>query len=155
MTEVQQAHEQLANAQLELRQARERIEELEERARQFASAGLDGASPVPNGSAARAEEGRFGEPAGDSPVFEPPDEATVGSRLSAFRKRRHSPRIEEPAPEEQWEPPAAAASDDDAAHEPERTMPEISPEGLSLRERLTRAAAARHRVTTPSERNEG
>ncbi len=157
IADVQQAHEQLANAQLELRQARERIEDLEDRARKFAAAGVEAGIPFQ-----QAGNGAYAEPefaAGeavtspDSPVFEPPDEATVGSRLSAFRKRRVSSRIEDvPVPNEQWEPPVIGEPDDEAEeHHDDPPMPEITPEGLSLRERLTRAAAARHRVTTPSD----
>jgi predicted nucleic acid-binding Zn-ribbon protein len=157
IAEVQQAHEQLANAQLELRQARERIEDLEDRARKFAAASVEAGIPFQQGgNGAHAEpEMLAGEAvtSPDSPVFEPPDEATVGSRLSAFRKRRVSSRLEDvPVPAEQWEPPVIAAPHDEPEeHHDDPPMPEITPEGLSLRERLTRAAAARHRVTTPSD----
>jgi predicted nucleic acid-binding Zn-ribbon protein len=117
--EVQQANEQSTSAHVEMTPARQPMEDLE------------GGSP-------------------ETPAFEPPDEATVGSRLSAFRKRTSS-RIEEvPDPTEQLEPAVVAQPHGESEeHHDEAPMPDTSPEGLSLRERLTRAAAARHRVTTP------
>lgn len=156
VAEVQQAHEQLANARLELRQAHARVEELEEHARKSASAAVDASlRNGSNGSTPEAEHGLFAEPTGPgSPVFEPAEEATVGSRLSAFHKRRHSPRVEEAPPLEGQRQPATVAETHESEPEPEPAMPEISPEGLSLRERLTRAAAARNRVSTPSDRDE-
>jgi hypothetical protein len=156
VAEVQQAHEQLANARLELRRAHARVEELEEHARKSAAATVDASlRNGSNGSTPEAEHGLFAEPTGSgSPVFEPAEEATVGSRLSAFHKRRHSPRIEEAPPLEGQRQPATVAETHEAEPEPEPAMPEISPEGLSLRERLTRAAAARNRVSTPSDSDE-
>jgi predicted nucleic acid-binding Zn-ribbon protein len=119
--EVQQVNEQLTSAQLELKQARQRVEGLEDR------------SP-------------------ESPVFEPPDEAAVGSRLSALRKRTSSRSEDVPVPTEQSGPPVVAQPHGESEeHHDDPPTPDTSPEGLSLRERLTRAAAARHRVTTPSD----
>ncbi len=148
VSDVQQAHEQLANVQLELTQAKKRIEELEQRA--WAAATADAESPLPasNGDAVPLGEPSFA--AADPTAFPPPEEATIGSRLSAFRRRRHSQRLEEATaeaapPEAVGEPPAV---EEQPAPEPE---PVITAEGLSLRERLTRAAAARHRVSAPSD----
>jgi DNA repair exonuclease SbcCD ATPase subunit len=99
-----------------------------------------------------AELEQLGSLANGSAVFEPPDEATVGSRLSAFRKGRTAPRIAEPADRSDLSASVDAPPEPEPEGEP--AAPEVSPEGLSLRERLTRAAAARHRVTTPTQRDE-
>jgi hypothetical protein len=148
IAEVQHAHEQLANTQLELKQARHRIEAMRD---QLASASVATGASTAEAPDAVPSYAAFDEPAvaEGSPVFEPPDEATVGSRLSAFRKRRSAPRI--PDPDDRWEPVAETPAEPEPQDPPAQ---EISPEGLSLRERLTRAAAARHRVTTPTERDE-
>jgi prefoldin subunit 5 len=122
--EVQQAHEQLAKAHLELDQTRASIEQL-----------MGISSSVPDTMASElAEAGRA--------VAESDDDAAVGSRPSAFRKRRHPPKTAD-TPGEQEESPTTEPSDESE-----------SSEELSLSERLTRAAAARQRVSTPPDPDE-
>jgi hypothetical protein len=117
--EVRQAHEQLANAHVELEQTRASIEQL-------------------IGISSSVSDTAASEPAEGAPVVgEPGNDAAAGSRPSAFRKRRHAPRTAD-TPGEQGESPAAEPSDESQASE-----------GLSLGERLTRAAAARQRVSAP------
>lgn len=134
VSELQRAHEMLANTQAELTQATRRLKEAE----------------------ARAAEASVGAP--PEPLSEGVQEPTP-ARTARRRGRREpvpEPEPVEPVgiePEPAAERPAAASAAPAPAgvgsveEEPgDLGEPELEEEGLSLRERLTRAAAARHRT---------
>jgi hypothetical protein len=120
--DLQRAQEALANTQVELMDAKRRAKAAEDRARE-----LEGAEPTASDRtpAPEREPDRGGrEPA---PSGEPSMEfASFASRLSSLRQ----------------ELAEQLGTEDESASTP----PEEPTEGLSLRERLARAAAARHRV---------
>lgn len=99
-------------------------------------------------------------PRGGDSLFAEPEEDTIAARLTRLRSKKlaaaaaASEKVpaEDPAPAE-----APAPSSREGRVEAEEQSPEPEPpaeDGVSLRERLTRAAAARHRVapdTSPEE----
>ena len=162
VSELQRAQEALANTQVEATQAKRRTKELEERVRELESEPVPAAPPVP-------APFTVAEPAGYEEV------PSFSARLVSLVHQREAhaepepayvePEIPpgprpEPAAEPIPEPPVAAparAPQEERAVEPkpkrapaakEETEPsaaEGEDEGLSLRTRLARAAAARHR----------
>jgi hypothetical protein len=130
VSELQRTQQALANTQYEMTEAARRAKQAEERLRE-----LEGEAPVPR-------------------------------PLSGWPPRlgRSEPEVDEaPAPPEISAPPGwvadgSAAEADVEGEVPDEDVPERhvmpSKEGLSLRERLTRAAAARHRIS-PSAEEEG
>jgi hypothetical protein len=122
--ELQRAQESLANTQLELMEANRKLKEAQDRIRELERAGA--AAP-----AARAEPAYV--PSHEAPYEEPLEfTSSFAARLSHLREEIAS------------HAEAAAAAPADVA-EPEE---EPAEETLSLRERLTRAAAARHRTSS-------
>ncbi len=125
IAELQRAQESLANTQVELMDANRKLRSAEDRMRELEMQALR------SGSAAQ-------EPA---PVAGPGD---VPPEWSTTPPADEIPPHRRPAPE----PSAAPESmpgDEEAAEEEEPAEP------LSLRERLARAAAARHRTSQPPE----
>jgi hypothetical protein len=118
----QRAQESLANTQLELVEANRRLRAAEDRARE-----LEGAAARPTPSPQEAAFPRYEPvPAHDlAPTYEP----------------GHAEVDVEPVPA----PVAEDLEDEDLEGEP------LGEEALSLRERLARAAAARHRTAQPPE----
>jgi hypothetical protein len=120
IAELQRAREALANTQYEAAQALRRAKELERELAVLRAEALEpAAAEQPEAEQPEEEEGR----------------PTIGERLAALARERTSDR-RPPAEPGTAEPEEPAAS---AAEQPEE-------EGLSLRERLARAAAARHRA---------
>lgn len=125
VTELQRAQEALANTQYEATAARNRVKELEQ---QLLSASVDAPSDA-------AEEVPGSDPG--------PSSDAVEGRSEPFP-------VEPPADEPPGgKPPGENALDD----EPPAGQEPVSEEGMSLRERLVQAAAARHRSArmTPSD----
>lgn len=118
--DLQRAQESLANTQFELMEATRRLKASEEHVRE-----LEGAAEGP----ARAPE-PIAPSADDLEIATPPPARPPRAPV----RRRPAPETEEPSEEEPSE------------EEPSEELPE---EALSLRERLTRAAAARHRTAQP------
>lgn len=133
IAELQRAQEALANTQYEAAQALRRAKELERELAVLREA-------VPEGAAAP-----------EAPQEERP---TIGERLAALARERASTPSPTPAPT----PAGAEIPSEQPAErpgaEPEPT-PEPTEEGLSLRERLARAAAARHRAPGKETEREG
>ncbi len=143
VAELQRAQESLANTQFEAAKAQKRIRELE---RELAAARKTVAEEaVPDVAAAAEEVAEVAAVAGSDAGA---DAGETGEAPSRRRKaaRRRPPKeasadeapVEAPTPEDLV---AGAPSDD----EPEPTLDD---QALSLRERLARAAAARHRAPT-------
>jgi hypothetical protein len=126
VAELQHAQESLANTQIELTKATRRARELEDRLRELEHE--------------QVEAPAYEAPAYEAPAYETPayvTEAETPSITSRFadlvREHEAAPAAVSAAPEAEPTPAAEPA-------------PEPAPdEGLSLRERLARAAAARHR----------
>jgi hypothetical protein len=145
VSELQRAQEALANTQIEATQAKKRAKDLEDRVRELeaapppAAAEEYGYEEVQSFAARLASlVHREAEPSSE-PYLEP--EPHVEPEPSVGRSAGPVPRVER-SPARRSEP------------EPEPT-PESDEGGLSLRERLARAAAARHRapgVPPPEER---
>lgn len=127
ISQLQRAHESLANTQAELMQSNRKLRDAQERARELERAGGDVPAPRP------ARPSRRSEPA---PVAEDESEA------EAFRRRIATMQDEMANPEPERGPAPEKVAPPAAEEEPA--------EPLSLRERLARAAAARHRPGTPS-----
>ncbi len=123
IVELQSAQERLANSQSELIATTKRAKEAEAELKRVVSAAAAIPAPVASGSETYEE-----------PVYEPA--TTLAGRLSRLA---HRPEEESPAEE-----PAA-----EAAEEPAAEAEEPATEAESLRTRLARAAAARHRTSTP------
>jgi chromosome segregation ATPase len=117
VSELQRVQEALANTQLELAAATKRAKQAESSARTLKAV----------------------EDVAEPPAEEAPDDSleTIAARLSRARGRK---RAVEP---EETEAPALEEPEAPAPEEPDTGAPAV---GLSLRERLARAAAARHRV---------
>jgi chromosome segregation ATPase len=117
VSELQHVQEVLANTQLELAAATKRAKQAESSARTLKAV----------------------EDVAEPPAEEAPDDSleTIAARLSRARGRK---RAVEP---EETEAPALEEPEAPAPEEPDTGAPAV---GLSLRERLARAAAARHRV---------
>jgi hypothetical protein len=129
IVELQTAHERLANSQAELIATAKRAKEAEAELKRVVSAAAAIPAPVPAREPETYEE----------PTYEPA--TTLAGRLSRLA---HRPDEESPA-EEPTEEPTEEPADEPAAASAE----EPSTEAESLRTRLTRAAAARHRLSTP------
>ena len=132
VSDLQHFQEALANTQHELAAATKRAKQAESSARK-----LQAVEDTPDGSAERAgdEDAQASRPERRSrsakaaeELFAQSDEDTIATRLSRAKGRKGADDTVE-AEEEAEEPAAAAPSG-----------------GLSLRERLARAAAARHRA---------
>jgi chromosome segregation ATPase len=119
IVELQRAQESLANTQSEGIQARRRVKELEEQLQRALSASAD-ASPT-------------AAPAADEP---PPSYASRLAHLVSERDPSTEPARPTPTPTPTPTPAESAPGEEEEADE----------SALSLRERLTRAAAARHRM---------
>jgi predicted nucleic acid-binding Zn-ribbon protein len=162
IVELQRAQESLANTQVELTNANRRLKEAEGRLRELESGGPAAAKtarppvPVPDyvtrepKYVAADSEYVDQEPgyADQEPATAPERErdaeapaaevATFAARLASFGREigaETSPPVEVP-PE---------GEEQDEEHLPAEDRPPVEEEGLSLRERLARAAAARHR----------
>ncbi|MGZ8600644.1 MAG: hypothetical protein ACXWX6_10655 [Actinomycetota bacterium] len=140
IAELQRIQEAYSNAQLELMDANRRVEEAEDRARALESRLVELGPAEPE----RAEPGQPPAGADESPPVrrsEPADVPVFGEPRPrrARPPAQIDPAAREPAPEEE------------AVPEDEPEAPELPEETLSLRERLARAAAARHRTTQPPE----
>jgi chromosome segregation ATPase len=126
ITQLQRAHESLANTQAELMQSNRKLKDVQDRARELERAGGGAPAPGPAGPSRRSE------PA--PPVEDESEAEAFRRRIATMQDDMANPEPErKPAPEP-MAPPAAE---------------EESAEPLSLRERLARAAAARHRTGTP------
>ncbi|MGZ8625887.1 MAG: hypothetical protein ACXWXK_04340 [Actinomycetota bacterium] len=140
IAELQRIQEAYSNAQLELMDANRRVEEAEDRARALESRLVELGPAEPE----RAEPGQPPAGADESPPVrrsEPADVPVFGE-----------PRPRRARPPAQIDPAARApAPEEEAVPEDEPEAPELPEETLSLRERLARAAAARHRTTQPPE----
>lgn len=134
VSELQRAQEMLVNTQLELTEAARKLKAAEVRMAELeagaAAPALEEAAPeLPAPTRARHRGGRRARKERAPVEAEAPTE-TVAPREEALEAPEAPPEQERPA-----EP-----------REPERPVVEEEEEGLSLRERLTRAAAARHRT---------
>jgi hypothetical protein len=128
VTEVQRAQESLANTQRELQNVTRRLKEAEA-ALKAAPADAGGDEGPAKGSGGRGGR-KTAKRATASPVYEAPEDVvTPGSRMAASLH------------------PSAPPAEPEEEEEEEEVAP-ASQEGMSLRERLARAAAARHRVTS-------
>jgi hypothetical protein len=139
ITELQRAQESLANTQVELTNVNRRLKEAEARVRELE--GGPSAAPEPERpavpvpdyvtrDAAPAREPAYAS-AAEAGYEAPAEMSSFAARLSSLRQEIAA--ATQPAPE--TVPPP----------EEEPTPPAQEEEGLSLRERLARAAAARHR----------
>ena len=127
IAELQRAREALANTQYEAAQALRRAKELERELAVLREA-------VPEGAAAP-----------EGPQEERP---TIGERLAALARERASTSAPTPAGTD-------APSEEPAGRPSAEPEPEPAEHGLSLRERLARAAAARHRAPGKETEREG
>jgi hypothetical protein len=137
VSQLQRTQQALANTQYEMTGAARRAKEAEERLRE-----LEGESPVP-----RPLRGAASKP-GDADAD--PGEALV----SAIETMTPPGWVADTSAGEvegtgEMDVPAAPADEADEDVPENHVMP--SKEGMSLRERLTRAAAARHRISAPAE----
>jgi chromosome segregation ATPase len=124
--ELQRAQESYANTQVELREMQRKLKAAEERVRELESGPARPPAPseAPAPAAASSASGSWAAPTAEE---EPSLEfGSFASRLSSLRQELASQ--------------IGSEQEGDAAEEPP------SEEALSLRERLARAAAARHRV---------
>jgi chromosome segregation ATPase len=149
VSELQRVQEALANTQLELTAATKRANEAEARVRKLEGSGRS-APPVEDETIAE-------------PLLEDAEIRVPTSELFARpqRKARAPKNAEDLAPEHEEETIAARltkirgkkseAEPEQSVYEPDPVAAEVTPEGLSLRERLARAAAARHRSTGGSD----
>jgi chromosome segregation ATPase len=127
VVEVQTAQERLANSQAELIATTKRAKESEEKLKSALTATAEAEA------ATAAREPR----AFEEPSFEPI--ATLAGRLSRLARKP------EDVPSEEQEPATADASPAEPATEEAAAAEEAGSEAESLRSRLARAAAARHR----------
>ncbi len=134
VVEFQTAQERLANSQAELIAVTKRAKESEEKLKSALAAQAE----VPAPTAPAHEPETFREP-----LFEPV--ATLAGRLSRLARRPEEVPSEEPEAAAAEVTPAEAATVEAAAKE------EAGSEGESLRSRLARAAAARHRTSPPAD----
>jgi hypothetical protein len=122
IVELQRSQEALANTQVELMDSTRKLRAAEDRVRELESAaGVQSSRGVP--------------------VYEPSQAEAEAPPARPARPARRPPAAE---PAAEPEPQEAVAEEEPQAEEP----PE---EALSLRERLARAAAARHRTSQPPE----
>jgi chaperonin cofactor prefoldin len=133
VSELQRAHEMLANTQAELTLATRKLKEAEARAAEAAIGAPP--EPVPEGVQEPAPPRTTRRRGRREPVPEPEPSEPVGVEPE--------PAAERPAAAASAEPAPAGSVEEEPADLGE---PELGEEGLSLRERLTRAAAARHRT---------
>jgi chromosome segregation ATPase len=129
VSELQRVQEALANTQLELAAATKRAKQASSGRTMHTAEDMTGApaEEAPDDSLGSHPERRSRTAKAAEELFAQSDEDTIAARLSRAKGRKRAVEPEETgAPEE----PAAAAPSG----------------GLSLRERLSRAAAARHRV---------
>ena len=132
IVELQRAQESLANTQVELTNANRKLKEAEGRLRELESEGVTAveperpAVPVPD-YVTREPEYVSREAPSPEPEYEAPAEvSSFAARLSSLRQE-------------------IAAATQPPAEAPVQEEQPAQEEGLSLRERLARAAAARHR----------
>jgi hypothetical protein len=125
VADMQRAHESLANTQVELMEANRRLKATEERVRALEALG-----------SSAAEESQVAAEGSASRDDVPPGWSTTPPREQGPGRPTREPQ------------PAAGADSPDEEEPEEQAAPE---ETLSLRERLARAAAARHRTSQPPE----
>ena len=138
--ELQRAQEALANTQVELTNANRKLKEADGRIRELGSEVAPAAEPerapvpVPDYVTRETENARREPEYGPrEPTAAAQPEQEAPAEVSSFAARLSSLRQEIAAA---TQPPAEVAAEDE---------PPAEEEGLSLRERLARAAAARHR----------
>jgi hypothetical protein len=167
VSELQRAQEALANTQLDATQARRRAKELEERLRELGSGAEEGSvapaalqeefagyAEIPVVPTRAIREPAAPTPYAKEPVPEPTAEpaGSIAARLASIVRDREAGRTpQEGTAEDSW---SAALGSEDVAEEVTQddtgsaaeSDGAVEEEGLSLRERLARAAAARHRA---------